>query len=87
MGRPVTFTFRCPRARSVALAGDFNGWSVSDHPMRYDPTEDVWTATIVLDPGRYEYKFFVDAADWWNDRDAPKVANVWGSENSYLDVE
>lgn len=88
MGRLVTFSFRCPGARSVALGGDFNDWNVSAaHPMVYDSLLDVWTLTLPLEPGRYEYKFFVDGREWWNDPYAPKVPNIWGSENSYLDVE
>jgi hypothetical protein len=27
------------------------------------------------------------ASTWWNDPEAPTVPNVWGSENSYVDVE
>ena len=87
MTRMANISFRCPGAKSVALAGDFNGWDVSAHPMVYDPELDAWTVTLALEPGRYEYKFFVDDRDWWNDPAAPKVPNVWGSENSYIDVE
>lgn len=87
MGRVVSISFRCPGARSVTLAGDFNNWNVSAHPMVYDGIQDVWTVTLPLEPGRYEYKFFVNGKEWWNDPNAPKVPNFWGSENSYLDVE
>ncbi len=87
MGRKVTFSFRCPGARSVTLVGDFNDWNVSAHPMLYDSLLDVWSLTLPLEPGRYEYKYFVDGLQWWNDPYAPKVPNVWGSENSYIDVK
>jgi len=55
--------------------------------MIYDSPLESWTVALPLEPGRYEYKFFVDGRVWWNDPFAPKVPNVWGSENSYLDVE
>jgi 1,4-alpha-glucan branching enzyme len=87
MGKVVNFSFRCPGAQSVTLAGDFNNWDVSTHAMAYDSLLDSWTVALPLEPGRYEYKFFVDGRAWWNDSFAPKVPNVWGSENSYLDVE
>lgn len=87
MGRVVSFSFRCPGAGSVNLAGDFNNWNVSAHAMIYDSLLDIWTVALPLEPGRYEYKFFVDGRAWWNDPFAPKVPNFWGSENSYLDVE
>ncbi len=57
------------------------------HPMVYDVHLDVWRLTLPLKPGRYEYKLFVDGRDWWNDPNAPKISNVWGSENSYVDVQ
>lgn len=87
MGRLVTFSFRCQGARSVTLVGDFNDWNASARPMVYDSLLDIWSLTLTLEPGRYEYKFFVDGREWWNDPDAPKVPNIWGSENSYIDVE
>jgi 1,4-alpha-glucan branching enzyme len=87
MARMVTFSFPCPGAKSVTLAGDFNGWDVSAHPMVYHPRPGMWSITLALEPGRYEYKFYVDDRDWWNDPNAPKIPNVWGSENSYIDVD
>lgn len=87
MGRLATFSFRCPGAGSVTLVGDFNDWNVAAHPMICDSLLEVWSVTLPLEPGRYEYKFFVDGREWWNDPDVPKVPNVWGSENSHLDVE
>ena len=87
MKRAVSFTFRCPGAKSVAVAGDFNRWDVSAHQMAYEAQLDAWTITLALEPGRYEYKFFLDGCDWWNDPNAPTVPNVWGSENSYVDLQ
>ena len=87
MGKVVSFRFRCPGAQSVTLAGDFNNWDVSAHPMVYDRPLDSWIVALPLEPGRYEYKFFVDGRAWWNDPFVPKAPNAWGSENSYLDVE
>jgi hypothetical protein len=41
---------------------------------------------VDVSPGRHEYKFLVHGQQWWNDPQAPKVPNLWGSENSYVDV-
>lgn len=82
----VVLTFRYPRARSVAVVGEFNDWRESAQPLVYDAALDEWRIELWLKPGRYEYKFLVDGRDWWNDQNAPKVPNVWGSENSYVDV-
>ncbi len=86
MRTPVTFTFRHPGLGSVTVAGDFNDWNTASHSMVYDVARAAWTLTIELAPGRYEYKFYVDGAQWWNDVNAPKVPNIWGSENSFVDV-
>jgi hypothetical protein len=48
--------------------------------------DDVWTVEVKLLPGRHEYKFVVNGKEWWNDPSAPTVANIWGTENSYVDV-
>ena len=81
----VRFRFHNSRARAVALAGDFNGWSTTSHPMQRSGNA-LWTLEVELPPGRHEYKFLVDGKDWWNDPDAPKTPNIWGSENSYVDM-
>lgn len=40
MRRITSFRFHCSGARSVTLAGDFNNWDVSSHPMVYDSLLD-----------------------------------------------
>lgn len=85
----VRFQFRHGLASAVAVAGDFNGWDVSAHPMRRS-ADGLWTLDLDLPPGRYEYKFFVYGegwTEWWNDAEAPKVPNAWGTENSYVQVQ
>ncbi len=42
MGKVVSFSFHCPGAQSVTLAGDFNDWDVSAHAMIYDSLLDIW---------------------------------------------
>jgi len=81
----VHFRFRYARASTVAVAGDFNGWTTAAQPMQRQ-ADGSWTLELELPAGRHEYKFFVDGRQWWNDPEAPKVPNLWGSENSYVDV-
>jgi alpha-amylase/alpha-mannosidase (GH57 family) len=57
----VRFTYRNDAAASVALVGDFNGWSRQDDPLRKNPSGE-WSAVRSLRPGRYQYKFLVDGA-------------------------
>lgn len=81
----IRFRFVHEHAKTVAVAGDFNGWSSTSHPMKRG-RDKAWTVEVELPPGRHEYKFVVDGKEWWNDPEAPKAPNVWGSDNSYVDV-
>lgn len=82
---PLRFRFRHRTALTVTVAGDFNQWSAASHPLERE-TDDLWSLEVDLPLGRHEYKFLVDGREWWNDPEAPKVRNIWGSENSYADV-
>jgi chromosome partitioning protein len=46
--------------QSMAIAGDFNGWSTSATPMRYDRASGHFEATVPLPPGRYKYQVVID---------------------------
>jgi 1,4-alpha-glucan branching enzyme len=81
----VQFTFQHGGASTVTVAGDFNGWNTASHPLARQ-AGDLWILEVELPPGRHEYKFYVDGSQWWNDPEAPKVRNLWGSENSYIEV-
>lgn len=81
----VRFRFRQAGASTVTVGGDFNHWDTGTHPMRRQ-ADGSWTLELELPVGRHEYKFLVDGRQWWNDPEAHKVPNFWGSENSYVDV-
>jgi len=56
-GNGFRFTVWAPRARSVSVLGDFNGWDPQRHPMHRIPTAGVWTADVPeAEPG-HRYKF------------------------------
>ena len=59
-------------AKSVHLVGDFNGWSPTATPLDRE-ADGTWAASVFLDPGTYEYKFFVDG-QWLLDVDNPEVS-------------
>lgn len=81
----VTFTLDAPGAREVMLVGDFNSWDQQAHAMKKDK-KGGWSKIILLVPGRYEYKFFVDGA-WWNDpKNDQTVCNALGTVNNVLMV-
>ena len=56
-GNGVTFRIWAPRADSVAVIGDFNGWDPGRHPMVRVGTRGVWEIAIegVKDGDNYKY--------------------------------
>lgn len=46
-------------AKQVFVAGSFNGWNATSHPLKRIPDGD-WVLTLDLPPGEYEYKFVID---------------------------
>lgn len=45
---------------TVYVSGGFNGWSGNANPLSDADGDDIWTGTINLPPGNYEYKFTLD---------------------------
>jgi 1,4-alpha-glucan branching enzyme len=81
----VLFTFPGP-AKSVTLAGDFNGWSTTGDPMTRNE-EGSWIIVKPLEPGTYGYKFFVDGKRWVQDIDNPEMKDDgFGGKNSVITV-
>lgn len=77
----VEFLLDEPTATAVFVAGEFNNWSTTAHPMTKDPSGK-WRATIPLKPGRYQYKFVVDG-NWKPDPNNPETApDGFGGVNS-----
>ncbi len=84
--RNVEFTLLAPQAQSVFLAGNFNQWNLSSHPLSSN-NEGVWSISVPLISGRYEYRFFVDG-EWQNDPACSSVAeNPFGTSNCLKIVE
>ena len=83
--RRFTFKLKAIDAEKVYLAGDFNGWSTSSHPMKHNGDGE-WKKQIALPTGKYEYKFLVDGR-WMVDPDNDQTCqNVFGTYNSVLSV-
>ena len=79
------FTFIDSTARSVAVVGSFNGWDTSKNVLTRS-AEGVWSTSIMLAPGRYEYQLVVDGK-WVADPGAQQTASSeFGAANSVLIV-
>ena len=67
----VAFVLVAPGARQVSLVGDFNDWNAQATPLTPVKRGGVWTITVPLKPGRYNYNFVVDGTRWMPDPAAP----------------
>ena len=73
-----------PGARTVQVAGDFNGWKPA--PLT-EVSDGAWTVTLPIEPGRYEYMYVVDGQQWIADPFAAEQnEDGFGSRNAVLDV-
>jgi 1,4-alpha-glucan branching enzyme len=59
MEKPVTFICLAPEALHVTIAGDFNDWHPTLHPMKRQ-TDGSWLLQIPLHHGHHHYQFLVD---------------------------
>jgi 1,4-alpha-glucan branching enzyme len=59
MTKPVSFFFAAPNAKSVCLAGDFNDWNPTSHPMQRREN-GWWYLQVPLTHGHNLYQFLVD---------------------------
>lgn len=85
--KKVSFGHYAPLAQKVALGGTFNGWEPSKTPLKSDG-KGKWRVDLELEPGRYEYRFWVDG-DWQNDQRSSVecVPNPFGSWNCVIQVQ
>lgn len=84
--RGLLFTLDQPEAQIVYLCGDFNEWSPRSLRMFRRGGSEPWERRILLEPGRYEYKFIVDG-EWIHDPAAREnTPNPHGSLNSVIEV-
>ncbi len=68
LGRVVRFETAEERGSRVYVAGTFNGWDPTAHPMAYCPEDGLFKASLRLPAGTHEYKFVVN--DVWKMDDA-----------------
>lgn len=83
----VQFVVTVPSALSVSLVGDFNDWDPGSTQLQ-SGAGGVWSVTVPLRPGRYQYAFVVDGTRWVADPAAPPAvsADDFGSPNSVVTV-
>jgi hypothetical protein len=82
----VRFELADADARAVAVAGSFNGWRAEALPMRRG-AGGVWSVTVPLPLGEYQYQFVVDGVRWVSDPTAHVLEDDgFGGRNSVIVV-
>lgn len=75
------------KAHTVAIAGDFNGWNPQANILKDPEGDGIWTGTLKLEPGRYEYMFVLDGEKWLPDPNALRyVKDGFGNKNAILEI-
>ena len=83
--RKVTFSMNSSDAEEVILMGDFNNWNPKKHPMQKD-RNGMWVKSVIISPGKYEYKFLVDG-QWKEDpQNGQTCPNRFGTYNNIFSL-
>ena len=85
--KSVTFTVHAEAGQDVRLAGSFTDWETKAKKMTFKKANGVYSATVKLAPGEYQYKFII--GDKWttDDQNAEFVPNDKGTFNSKLVIK
>lgn len=81
----ITFSLEAPEAQEVHLVGEFNDWENGVHRMKTDG-KGVWVRSVMLQPGTFEYKFWVDGQWVADPRNERVCLNCFGTTNSIVRV-
>lgn len=85
-GKQLVFEVSAHPDSKVFIAGTFNDWNPTTHPLEHHPEDGLFRATLLLSPGHYEYKFVVDG-HWIIDPSCPNwMPNEFGTLNSVVHV-
>lgn len=85
----ITFSMRADatQVQSIAVVGDFNDWDPNRNPLTDVNHDGLWTTTLKLEPGRYEYMFIIDGQKWVPDPSAYQYVNDgFGNKNAVLEI-
>jgi cyclomaltodextrinase / maltogenic alpha-amylase / neopullulanase len=71
---------------NINLFGSFNSWNREQFKMQDPDNDGTYEITIQLQPGRYEYKFYVDGKEFADPLNSEKVPSGVGDYNSVIVV-
>jgi cyclomaltodextrinase / maltogenic alpha-amylase / neopullulanase len=80
-----TFKYKPQQGKEkINLFGSFNSWNREELPMKDPDGDGIFETTVPLQPGRYEYKFFVDGREVLDPENPEKFPNGMGDFNSVI---
>ncbi len=85
-GKGVRFAHPGDGASRVFVAGDFNGWSATRTPLRFDERLGAHETVVELAPGRYRYRLVIDGRWTADPHNQHKLVNDYGEFNSVVVV-
>lgn len=82
----VRFSLEAPQAKTVHLAGDFNGWGAKSYELRRADANSPWEISLSLEKGKiYVYNFVLDGSSWIPDpQSLVRVDDGFGGSGSLL---
>ncbi|MBN2352538.1 MAG: isoamylase early set domain-containing protein [Spirochaetales bacterium] len=84
----VRLALAAPRARTVAVAGDWNAWNPESDRLFDVNGDGVWEIELHLEKNKeYRYQFIINGESWIPDpRAGLQVEDGFGGTNSVLDI-
>jgi 1,4-alpha-glucan branching enzyme len=90
MATKVTFSISAEivsGATSGILVGDFNSWSFEEGIILKKQKDGSFKASVELEPGTYQYRYFLNDGRWVNDDRASNYVPEYQVENCVVSVE
>ena len=84
--KEVSFELATQPKSKVFVAGTFNDWNPTAHPLKDNPDSGYFKTTIALAQGTHEYKFIVNGQWIVDPKNLRSVPNSVGSVNIVLQV-
>lgn len=80
-----TFSLRLKEnPKKVNLFGNFNGWNRDNLPMKYDKKSKLYSVSVPLEPGNYQYKYYIDGKEILDPANKDSIPNGLGGYNSVI---
>ncbi len=80
------FVYHDPAAHKVEIEGDFNNWDGTRTQLTRS-AEGMWSASVPLRPGTYQYQFVIDDTLRVTDPTMRKMSSEFGSANSVIMIK